>query len=164
MQDAAFRFAAQALQNSGSEPISDASLRAVVDEHLGGAGRTWGDVSTGNLTAYMMFKAFSSQWHQRDAMFDVTVLAPHAFMTGSIGNPSVQWLAHTLVGLQQDADRLAATTPVFSAEITTQVRRVVKHAELDGLTRAMRTAAAQAATVTDDEHAHVEAHYSTFNC
>lgn len=162
MQDAAFRYAAQSLQNNKTAGICGASLLAIVDQQLGGPGQADADVSTGHLAAYMAAKAFFSQLRQRDAMFDVAVLATATPMTGSTARPRLQWLAHTLVGLQQDADRLAATTPMFATEISSQVRRTVaKRTEFDGLAQAMRTVATRTATPIDEDQVEAEEHPRT---
>lgn len=158
MQDAAFRYAAQSLQNNRITRAPGASLLGIVDQQLGGPGQADADVSPGHLAAYMAAKAFFSQFRQRDALFDVAVLATAPPTTGSL-DPRLNWLARTLVGLQQDADRLAVTTPMFAAEIATHVRRTVaKRAELDGLAQAMRTLATRVAASTDEDQMEAEAH------
>lgn len=151
MQDAAFRYAAQSLQNNKSAREQNASLWSIVDLRLGGDGRAHADVSPGHIAAYMRAKAFISQLPQRDALFDVATLSTAPVDEWGAGL-RLEWLAHTLVGLQRDADRLAATTPMFATEITAQVRRTVgKRIELPGLPSAMRDVVTRAATVPDDD-------------
>ena len=151
MQDAAFRYAAQSLHNNKSSRDQNASLWSIVDLRLGGDGRADADFSPGHIAAYMRAKAFFSQLPQRDALFDVATLT-----TAQVDEPGaglrLGWLAHTLVGLQRDADRLAATTPMFATEIAAHVRRVVgKRTELPGLPSAMRDLVTRAATVPDED-------------
>lgn len=159
MQDAAFRFAAQSLQNNKSASASGAALWVLVDQQLGGSGKRDADVLPGHIAAYMSAKAFLSQLPQRDAMFDVAALSIAAPGVATGLEPRITWLARTLAGLQRDADRLAATTPMFASEIAAQVRRTVgKRSELEGLSQAMRAAAAHVAASTDDEHVDLDEH------
>jgi len=136
MQDAAFRYAAQSLQNNKPGTAeSDISLWEIVDQRLGGAGHAHADVSPGHIAAYMGAKALLSQFSQRGAMFDVTALLAAAPLSGPDAGPRDRWLASTLIDLQRDADRLSATTPMFASEISTLVGRFMSHRDL---TRAMR--------------------------
>lgn len=152
MQDAAFRYAAQSLQNNKSARDQHASLWSIVDLRLGGDGRAYADMSPGHIAAYMRAKAFFSQLPQRDALFDVAALSAVPVDEQGAGL-RLGWLAHTLVGLQRDADRLAATTPMFATEIASQVRRTVgKRMELPGLPSAMRDVVTRDATVPDEDH------------
>lgn len=152
MQNAAFRYAAQSLQSNKSAQGLHASLWSIVDLRLGGDGLAQTEVSPGHIAAYMRAKAFFSQLPQRDALLDVAALSSAPIDEQGAGL-RLGWLAQTLVHLQRDADRLAATTPMFATEIAAQVRRTVgKRAELPGLTAAMRDVATRAATITEDEH------------
>lgn len=152
MQDAAFRYAAQSLQSNKSARDRHASLWSIVDRRLGGDGRAHADVSPGHIAAYMRAKAFFSQLPQRDALLDVATLSSAPVDERGAGL-RLGWLAHTLVGLQRDADRLAATTPMFATEIAAQVRRAVgRRTELPGLPSAMRDVVTRTATVPEDDH------------
>jgi hypothetical protein len=152
MQDAAFRYAAQSLQNNKSALAQNPSLWSIVDLRLGGDGRAHADVSPGHIAAYMRAKAFFSQLPQRDALFDVAALS-NAHIDEQGSGLRLEWLAHTLVGLQRDADRLAATTPMFANEIAAQVRRTIgNRTGLPGLPSAMRDVVTRAATAPDDDH------------
>lgn len=136
MQDAAFRYAAQSLQNNKpGTSESGVSIWEIVDQRLGGSGHAHADVSPGHIAAYMRSKALLSQFSQRDAMFDVTALLAAAPLSGPEAGPRYRWLARTLVDLQRDSDRLSATTPMFASEISTLVSRFMTDRDL---TRAMR--------------------------
>lgn len=126
MQDAAFRYAAQSLQNNRlSATDTRAALLAMVDQHLGGTGRNQADYTPGHIAAYMGAKALLSQLPQRDAMFDLAVLSTVELGPGTDALPRTRWMARVLVGLQRDADRLATSTPMFASEIAALVCQVV---------------------------------------
>jgi hypothetical protein len=151
MQDAAFRYAAQSLQYNKSSRDPSAPLWAIVDTRLGGPGQAQADLSPGHIAAYMRTKAFYSQLQQRDALFDVAVLASAPLGREERPGPRTRWLTHMLVGLQRAADRLSATTPMFATEVAAQVRRTVeKHAEISDLSL-MTYAGAAGATPSDEE-------------
>ena len=155
MQDAAFRYASQSLRHNNSLLSSSEQLWAIVDTQLGGTGRAHADLSSGHIAAYMRAKAFFGQLQQRDALFDIETLSAAAAVHKEAGSRT-RWLAHTLVGLQRDADRLAATTPMFASEIAAQVRRTAAiHPELKNLSLAMREVAMRS-DLPDDEHTGAE--------
>lgn len=157
MQDAAFRYAAQSLQNNKPGTAEcGVSLWEIVDQRLGGAGHAHADVSPGHIAAYMGAKALRSQFTQRNAMFDVTVLlaaAPHA---AAGAGPRNRWLARTLVDLQRDADRLSATTPMFALEISTLVGQFMSSRDL---TLTMGTAIERTAETFPDEQSDTDEHH-----
>jgi len=150
MQDAAFRHAAQSLQNNRSQQNSPAALLALIDQQLGGSGRMTAEISPGHLAAYISTKAFLGQFRQRDAMFDVDSLSTGVAAVPVTG-ARTGWLAHTLTGLKRDADRLATRTPMFASDIAAQVRRVEKDPALQGLAQAMHAAAALPPPTSDEE-------------
>jgi len=122
MQDAAFRYAAQLLQNNKPGTTEfEFSLFEIIDQRLGGSGQAHADVSPGHIAAYMGAKALLSQFSQRYSMFDVSALLATAPLSGLDAEPRNRWLAQTLVDLQRDSDRLSATTPMFASEISTLV-------------------------------------------
>jgi hypothetical protein len=150
MQDSAFRYASQSLQNNkpgtGDPGIS---LWEIVDQRLGGTGRAHADVSPGHIAAYMEAKALFSQFAQRDAMFDVAVLLAAPPSAPAQVAPRNRWLARTLVALQRDADRLSAITPMFASEISTLVSRVVPDRDLTLAMHAVMARTGEA--VADDQ-------------
>lgn len=148
MQESAFRYAAQSLQNNKSSHASALSLDAIVDQQLGGAGHPRTDLSPGHIAAYMRAKAFLSQLPQRGAMFDVAVLATAELAPGQATGPFLGWLAHTLVQLRRDADRLATATatPIFASEIAAQVRGTTEKRADISLASAMQVVTTRAAT------------------
>lgn len=155
MQDDALRFASQSLQHNKSVRPHK-SLWAVVDEQLGGFGQPHADLSSGHIAAYMRTKAFFSQLSQRDILFDIAALSGLNTEHEVDAGPRTRWLANALVGLQRDADRLVATTPMFATEIAAQVRNVVvKYPERGDLSSAMHEVVMRTATM-DDEQADAE--------
>lgn len=162
MQDAAFRYAAQSLQNNKPGTAEyGVSLWEIVDQRLGGAGHAHADVSPGHIAAYMGAKGLLSQFTQRNAMFDVTVLlaaAPHA--AAGVG-PRNRWLARTLVDLQRDADRLSAMTPMFASEISTLVGQFTSNRDL---TLAMRAVTERPEEAVADEQFGADEHHRPTYC
>lgn len=122
MQDAAFRYAAQSLQNNKpNAPEIGTSLWEIVDRRLGGNGNAHADMAPGHIAAYMRAKALLSQFAQRDAMFDVTALLAVAPVSEPAAGPRNRWLARTLVNLQRESNRICATTPMFASEMSNLV-------------------------------------------
>ncbi|MFC5511107.1 hypothetical protein ACFPOU_08200 [Massilia jejuensis] len=162
MQDAAFRYAAQSLQNNKPGTAEyGISLWEIVDQRLGGAGHAHADVSPGHIAAYMGAKALLSQFVQRDAMFDVTVLLAAAPHSAAGAGPRNRWLARTLVDLQRDADRLSATTPMFASEISTLVGQFTSNRDL---TLAMRAVMERTEEAAADEQSGADEHHRPTYC
>lgn len=162
MQDAAFRYASQSLQNNKPGTAeSGISLWEIVDQRLGGTGHAHADVSPGHIAAYMGAKALLSQFSQRNAMFDATVLLAAAPLSGPEAAPRNRWLARTLVGLQRDSDRLSATTPVFATEISTLVGRFMSDRDVAKSMRAVMESPEEAST---DEQSDSDEHHRPTYC
>lgn len=167
MQDAAFRYAAQSLQNnklstSGTSGTS-AALLSIVDQHLGGSGSDQSDFTPDHIAAYMGAKALLTQLPQRDAMFDLSVLSAPELGTGTDALPRTRWMARTLVALQRDADRLTLTTPMFASEISALVRQVVSDRNAPAtLLPAMRAVLGRADTTHTPDEQSVEDARPTF--
>lgn len=162
MQDAAFRYAAQSLQNNKPGTAEYGTpLWEIVDRRLGGTGHAHADVSPGHIAAYMGAKALISQFTQRNAMFDITVLLAAAPRTVAEAEPCNRWLARTLVDLQRDADRLSATTPMFASEISTLVGSFMSN---EDLMRAMRAAMERTEEVVADEPSGADEHHRPTYC
>ena len=162
MQDAAFRYAAQSLQNNklGTAEYG-ISLLEIVDRRLGGSGHAHADVSPGHIAAYMGAKSLLSQFTQRDAMFDVTALLTAAPQAASGAGPRYRWLARTLIELQRDADRLSATMPMFALEISTLVGQFMSNRDL---AQAMRTVIERAEEAVADEQSGADEHHRPTYC
>lgn len=162
MQDAAFRYAAQSLQNNKPGTAEyGISLLEIVDQRLGGSGHAHADVTPGHIAAYMGAKARLSQFTQRDAMFDVTALLTAAPQAAGGAGPRNRWLARTLVELQRDADRLSATTPMFASEISTLVGQFISNRDL---AQAMRTVIERAEDAVADEQSGADEHHRPTYC
>lgn len=160
MQDAAFRYAAQSLQNNKPHnPESCSSLWEIVDLRLGGIGHAHADMSPGHIAAYMSAKALLSQFAQRDAMFDVTVLLVVECQSAPAAEPQKRWLARTLADLQRECDRISATTPMFASEISRLVGRFKADSNVAHAMRPMTEGAEEAAA---DESETEENYRSTY--
>lgn len=160
MQDAAFRYAAQSLQNNKRHnPESCISLWEIVDLRLGGIGHAHADMSPGHIAAYMSAMALLSQFSQRDAMFDVTVLLAAEPQSAPAAEPRKRWLARTLADLQRECDRISATTPIFASEMSSLVGRFKADSKV---ARAMRTMPEGAAEGATDESETEENYRSTY--
>ena len=162
MQDAAFRYAAQSLRNNKPGTAEyGVSLWEIVDQRLGGAGHAHADVSPGHIAAYMGAKALLSQFAQRDAMFDVTVLLAAAPQATDGAEARNRWLARTLVDLHRDADRLSPTTPMFASEISTLVGRFMSNRDL---MLTMRAIVERTEEAVADEQSNADEHHRPTYC
>lgn len=158
MQDAAFRYAAQLLQNNKPNTGRDgAALMAIVDQHLGGTGHKQVGFAPGHIAAYMGARALLTQLPQRDAMFDVSVLSFVEMASAADAQPRTRWMARTLVALQRNADRLAPTMPIFASEISALVDQVVSNRNAPvTLLPAMRASLGRGDTTDTPEEQSVE--------
>lgn len=150
MQVTAFRHTAQFLQHhkSAGKDNPGADLQAVVDRNLGGTGQADAEYTPGHIAAYMVAKAFLTQFPHRDAMFNVSAIK----LVEPASAPRNYWLAVNLTNLLSASERLATTTPIFASEISARVEETLaSSSEIGDLFATLQLSSALFKAMTADE-------------
>ncbi|OEZ66416.1 hypothetical protein JAB5_58420 [Janthinobacterium sp. HH103] len=150
MQVTAFRHTAQFFQHltSAGKDNAGADLQALVDRNLGGTGQADAEYTPGHIAAYMVTKAFLTQFPQRDAMFNVSAIK----LVEPATAPRNYWLAVNLTNLLSESERLAMTTPIFASEISTLVEETLaSSSEIGDLFATLQVSSAPFNEMTADE-------------